>query len=257
MNPPGCESPPLAGAVSDTVTLLILDYPYQQPRLAARQAPPVGSLLIADLADGIPALAQAVTMQRGAPWCPLVTCLPDRRVSSVTLAAFEPVAGAFAPLYTTDYAWLPLPRRAADAVRRRPPPPPTAIAQWVELRLHRPGTASTLGACFGDGGDDLRPPRTLTRRVCALGPLEVRDWRGLARLAHIHTTAGPLERASLEVAAYDAEVDPRTLRRWLRLATDMSWSEATERPGWEWLVEMALRRFSYLAVERELRTRSG
>ena len=179
-------------------------------------------------------------------------------MSAGTLAAFEPVPGVFAPLYATDYSTLGLASRTVEAVRRRPPPPATAIAQWVERRLHRIGTASTLSACFAAGGDDLRPPRTLTRRVCALGPLEVRDWRGLARLAQIHTVAGPLERASLEVAAYDAGVDPRTLRRWLRLATEMSWPEATERPGWEWLVEMTLRRFGYLDTRRELRVeRSG
>jgi hypothetical protein len=235
------------------VSLLILDVPYLQPHLPARCGPPVGSVLVADLTAGIPALARAVTQLREAPWCPLVTCLADRRIAASTLAAFESVPGTFAPLYATDYSTLPLAHRVLEAVRRRPPPPATAIALWVERRLGRPGTASTLGACFGDDGDALRPPRTLTRRVCALGPLEVRDWRGLARLAQILTTAGPLERASLEVAAYDARIDPRTLRRWLRLATDLSWSETTNRPGWEWLVEMTLRRFGYVEAERELR----
>ena len=235
------------------MTLLVLDASCQQTHLPGHFAPAVGSVLVADLSTGIPALARAVTELRDAPWCPLVTCLTDRRIASSTLAAFESVPGTFAPLYATDYATLPLPRRVIEAVRRRPPPPATAIALWVERRLGRPGTASTLGACFGDDGDSLRPPRTLTRRVCALGPLEVRDWRGLARLAQIHTTAGPLERASLEVAAYDAHIDPRTLRRWLRLATDLSWNETTARPGWEWLVEMTLRRYGYVETERELR----
>jgi hypothetical protein len=239
--------------VSDAVTLLVLDVPYCQTELPGREAPPVGSVLIADLSAGIPALARAVTELREAPWCPLVTCLTDRRVASHTLSAFEQVPGTFAPLYATDYCSLPLARRAIEAVRRRPTPSPTSIALWVERRLGRPGTASTLGACFGDDGDELRPPRTLTRRVCALGPLEVRDWRGLARLAQIHATAGLLERASLEVAAYDAQIDPRTLRRWLRLSTDMSWPEMTERPGWEWVFEMALRRYGYIGRARELR----
>jgi hypothetical protein len=239
--------------VSDAVTLLVLDVPYRQTQLPGRDAPPVGSVLVADLSAGIPALARAVTELRDAPWCPLVTCLSDRRVASQALSAFEQVPGTFAPLYASDYTALPLAVRAVEAVRRRPAPPATAIALWVEQRLGRPGTASTLGACFGDDGDDLRPPRTLTRRVCALGPLEVRDWRGLARLAQIHTTAGPLERASLEVAAYDAQIDPRTLRRWLRLATDMSWPEVTDRPGWEWLFEMALRRYGYIGGTVELR----
>jgi hypothetical protein len=205
---------------------------------------------VADLSDGIPALAEAVQEHRDAPWCPLVTCLADRRVPASCLSAFEPIPGVFATLYPGDFPGLSLIERALKAVARRPPPQPTTIALWVERRLSQPGTASTLGACFGDGGDALRPPRTLTRRVQALGPLEVRDWRGLAGLAQILTTPVFPGHVSLELAALTAGVDPRTLRRWLRLATELSWVEAVARAGWEWVVEMALRRFGY--VERNV-----
>jgi hypothetical protein len=207
--------------------------------------PTVGTILMADL-TGIPALAEAVTRLRQAPWCPLVTCLNDQRIPAASLSAFEPVPGAFAPLYAGDFSWLTPAARVRIAVARRPPPLPTTIAQWVERRLGRPGTSSTLAACFGEGGDALRPPRTLTRRVRALGPLEVRDWRGLARLAQILTSTRHPDRASLESAAFAAEVDPRTLRRWLRLATDLSWAHIEAWPGWEWVVEMTLRRYGYV-----------
>jgi hypothetical protein len=76
----------------------------------------------------------------------------------------------------------------------------------------------------------------------------VRDWRGLARLVQILTTPVLPGHGSLEIAALTAGVDPRSLRRWLRLTTEMSWVEAVARTGWEWVVEMALRRFGY--VER-------
>jgi hypothetical protein len=227
------------------VSLYILEPPYLRLFAAGAWRPPVGAVVIADLTEGIPALAEAVLLQRDAPWCPLVTILTDRRVPAASLGAFEPVPGVFAPLYACDYTGLPTAERALLAVARRPPPLPTTIALWVERRLARPGTASTLGACFGDSGDALRPPRTLTRRVRALGPLEVRDWRGLARLAQILTSDGAA-RSSLETSAFSAGVDPRTLRRWLRLATELSWSEAVTRAGWEWVVEMTLRRFGYV-----------
>jgi hypothetical protein len=213
--------------------------------------PPVGAALVADLSPGIPALAEAVQEHRDAPWCPLVTCLADRRVSSACLSAFESVPGVFAPLYPGDYPGLSPVERALKAIARRPSPQPTTIALWVEKRLARPGTASTLGACFGDNCEGLRPPRTLTRRVRALGALEVRDWRGLARLAQILTTPALPGHVSLELTALTAGVDPRSLRRWLRLATDMAWVEVMARAGWEWVIEMALRRFGY--VEREMR----
>jgi hypothetical protein len=51
---------------------------------------------------------------------------------------------------------------------------------------------------------------------------------------------------SLELAALSAGVDQRSLRRWLRLATEMAWVEAVTRAGWEWVIEMALRRFGYV-----------
>ncbi len=228
------------------MSLFILEPPYLRLLPAGAFPPPVGALFVADLSNGIPALAEALQEHRDAPWCPLVTCLADRRVPASCLAAFEPVPGVLAPLYPGDYPGWTLIERALKAIARRPPPQPTTIALWVERRLARPGTASTLGACFGDGGDALRPPRTLTRRVRALGPLEVRDWRGLAGLVQILTAPMLPGHTSLELAALTAGVDPRTLRRWLRLATEMSWVEAVTRAGWEWLVEMTLRRFGYV-----------
>lgn len=231
------------------MSLLVLEPPYTRLLPAGACRPPVGAVLVADLTGGIPALADAVLMQRDAPWCPLVTALYDRRVPAASLAAFEPVPGSFVALYRGDYPELPDPARVLLAVRRRPPPLATTIAQWAERRLGLPGVATTLGACFGEGGDALRPPRTLTRRVRDLGALEVRDWRGLSRLAQILTTSDPGDLRSLEAAAFSAGVDPRTLRRWLRLATDLPWSEVTGRVGWEWIVEMTLRRFGYVVRE--------
>ena len=238
------------------MTLQVLEPPYTLSVPLTHPRPPVGAILLADLSDGISALARAVVSSRDAPWCPLVPVLADRRIPAETLTTFEAVPGTWATLYSSDFPHLPLVARAEAAVRRRPVPQATTIAQWVEARLRRSDTASVLAACFGESGDALRPPRTLTRRVQALGPLEVRDWRGLARLAQLLAASSPCFTSSLETTAYEAEVDPRTLRRWLRLATDRSWPDAAARIGWEWVLESALRRFGYLEF-RELRRVSG
>jgi hypothetical protein len=239
------------------VTLLVLEPPYTRLVPAGSVRPSAGAVLVADLSSGIPTLASAVRQHRTALWCPLVAGLADRSVPAACLAAFESVPGAFAPLYPADDPTLPLPERATRAVARRPAPRATTVALWVEQRLGVPGTASTLSACFGDGCDALRPPRTLTRRVRALGPLEVRDWRGLTRLARIVTTALPPDHTSLEAAAFNAGVDPRSLRRWLRLATELSWPEVLARAGWEWILEMALRRFGYVEMGLSRRVAGG
>ena len=79
-----------------------------------------------------------------------------------------------------------------------------------------------------------------------MGPLEVRDWRGLARLAQALAGRSAHAARGLEVAAGEAEVDPRTLRRWLRIATERAWPETDALMGWEWALESALRRYGYL-----------
>lgn len=228
------------------MTLYVLEPPYLGLVPAGAARPSAGAVLVADLSTGIPTLASAVRVHRTALWCPLVAGLADRSVPAGCLAAFEVVPGAFAPLYPNDFSAFSFPERALRAVARRPTPHTTTIALWIEHRLALPGTASTLSACFGDDCDTLRPPRTLTRRVRALGPLEVRDWRGLARLVRIVTTAVPPDHGSLEAAAFTAGVDPRSLRRWLRLATELSWPEVMARVGWEWILEMVLRRYGYV-----------
>jgi hypothetical protein len=225
--------------------LQVLESPYEAIRPAGPFPPCVGALLLADLSGGIPALAEALEAHGNFPWCPLVM-IADRSIPAETLHTFEPIPGSWALLYASDYLHLPPARRARSAVQRRPIPSATTLALWVERRLALPSVASTLAACCGVGGDALRPPRTLTRRVQALGPLEVRDWRGLARLAQL-LAANPRDRcSSLEATALGAGVDPRTLRRWFRLATDLCWHQCTGWVGWEWVLESALRGFGYL-----------
>ncbi|MEO8635129.1 MAG: hypothetical protein ABI587_07620 [Gemmatimonadales bacterium] len=234
-------------------TLLVLDPRSDLPIPSTLDRPAPGAILIADLGGGIPALADAVQRQREVPWCPLVMRLGDTRFPASTIEPFETVPGSFALLYPGDFGWLPPSERIRRAVARRPVPPLSIIALWLELRMGRPGLASTLGACFGAGAMQSRPPRTLTRRLQAIGPLEVRDWRGVARMAQLAVTPGPWRTASLEITALDAGIDPRTLRRWLRLCTDLSWAAFIGRVGWEWVLESALRQLG--AVEQAPRQR--
>jgi hypothetical protein len=211
-------------------------------RASGPDAPAPGTVLVADLATGIPALAEAVLAQRAAPWCPLVTLMGDHGFPPSVLAAFEPLPGSFAPLYPSDFRTLDLPQRVVAAVHRRSTPEPAIVVRWIEQRLGRPGAGAILACCVAPRPHVGRSGRTLTRRVRELGPLAVRDWRGLTRLVQITAAAGSGPMQSLETTAWDRGVDPRTLQRWLQLATDLPWTEVVRRPGWEWLLESALRR---------------
>ncbi len=227
------------------MTVHIVTPPYCHLGTDGAGRPPAGSIMLADLSEGIPALARAVQAHLETPWCPLALLLPDRRISSAVLAAFEPVPGTWAPIYPADYAHLPLAARAVTAIRRRPVPHPTVLGLWVEKRLRRPAIAGTLATCFGGPAEPPRPTRTVTRRLQALSPYEVRDWRGLGGLARLVASLAP--GLSLETQAYLADIDPRTLRRWLRLATDLPWSVVSRWAGWEWVLESALRRAGCVA----------
>ena len=239
---PEFHYPRIAGDYSVPTTLLVLNPGSDQLTPCSSDQPIPGAILVADLCGGIPALAEAVRRQRDLPWCPLVLRIAESHFPACAISPFEPVPGSFALLYPADFDWLPPGERIRRAVARRPVPQQATIARWIEMRLGRPGLAQTLGICFGSGLTPSGPPRTLTRRLQAIGPLEVRDWRGLARLAQLAVTPGPWRSASLETTALEAGIDPRTLRRWLRLCTDKPWSEFLSNVGWEWILEAALQR---------------
>jgi hypothetical protein len=223
------------------VTLLALA-PGAEALAPPPSAPPgVGMALVAELTTGIHALAEALTAWRTAPWCPLVLVHPDRPLAPPALRTFEEVPGTLVSLGPADYPGSPLARRVGLAVRRRAVPSPDTLALWLALRLGQPAADGVFAACFGLP-DRAPPPRTLTRRVAALGPLSVRDWRGLGHLAAILADRGHQPPWSLETSALAAGVDPRSLRRWLRLATELTWREVTACWGWEWVLEAALRK---------------
>jgi hypothetical protein len=222
-------------------------------------------MLFADLQDGVPALAEAVRRHSEAPWCPLVLLVSDPRITRDMLAIFEPWPGCVATLPSWESRQLPPGPRLLHAVRNRPLPTLGTIALYIEGRLHA-SVGQVVQACVGDiaameersgaalrrqerglvRSGELRARRTLSRRVRALGAFEVREWRGLARLGRCLAAAGRRPLTSLEAAAWETGVDPRTLRRWIAHFTGLDWGEFRTRGGWEWVVEMALRRAGYL-----------
>ncbi|HXG43624.1 MAG TPA: hypothetical protein VNJ71_02585 [Gemmatimonadales bacterium] len=234
---------------------LCLDPPYLAAGPPAGSTRPLGAVLLADLAEGLAAFADAIDRQRSAPWCPLALRVADPRLTPAVLATFEPRPGCFARFTSADNPTSGRIFHVLAAVQRRPLPTPERIAAYTEARLDR-GVGPILLACMTGSGSGRRPSRTLSRRVQALGPYEVRDWRALARLTWAAALAGLRSGGSVETAAWEAGSDPRSLRRWVRLFTGLDWEEVRARVGWEWIVELALRRGGYVrepsgAVERK------
>ncbi len=224
---------------------LYLDPPYLAAYPPPATPPPLGAVLLADLQDGLAAFADAIERQRAAPWCPLVLRTADPRVTPAVLATFEPWPGCFGLLATAGLPAAGPNFRVLAAVRRRPLPIPERVARYAEARLDR-GVAPVLLACMGGPGVARQPSRTLTRRVAELGSFEIRDWRALSRLTWAAALAQLRPEASLETAAWEAGSDPRSLRRWVRRFTGLEWDQLRARVGWEWIVELALRRGGYV-----------
>lgn len=85
---------------------------------------------------------------------------------------------------------------------------------------------------------------TLSRELGKLGSLTAREWRAAARtiLALHKVDSG----AKVEHVAREASVDSRTLRRWSLRLLGLPPSKALQMPGWEWKLEVVLRRFHYV-----------
>lgn len=232
------------------MTIRLLAPPYKA-FLSPGAPPPLGAVLVAegeDLAVLVAGLADAANT---APWCP--GCLVARGSDELTLLAraLEPIPGSFT---TLDPAADTLsPEAVLIRVHERPPPDAETLARYVSRRLELPGVCPDLAACFREPGweegtDIIRgqSPRTLARKVAALGCLKPSGWRNLARLIRLKLAWEGIDGVSLDGLAAGAGYDVRTVRRWLRRAGVGRLRGLLGTPGWEWLLESALRKWGYV-----------
>ena len=206
---------------------------------------PIGAVLVADVRAGIAPLAQALRAQRSAAWCP-VCLVVDGGIAPDELYCFEPWPSSFAlAVSPPDSGWPPA-EVILRTVRARPRPEPADLAAYVAFRTGAPELEALLKARFvAPVARSHRSPRTVARHLTGLGSLLPHEWSRLGEL--VGWLLGSWEcGGSIERKAAHAGIDQRTLRRWLDRLLGVSPSLAAERPGWEWILELALRRFGYI-----------
>jgi len=208
-------------------------------------AAPVGAVLLADVRAGIAPLAQALRAHRTASWCP-VCLLVDGSIAPEEFCFFEPWPDCFAWVVAPPKADWPPPAVVLNAVRSRPRPERSHLAAYVAFRTGVPELETLLKAhLFASEGSAHPSRRTVARHFMELGSLLPHEWSRLSELAgwilESRDCAGSLERK-----AAHAGIDQRTLRRWLDRLLGVSIAQALETPGWEWMFELALRRFGYI-----------
>ncbi len=238
-------SPSVSNSQGPRVGLRLLAAPFLGLSPWPMDPAPVGSIIVADVRPGIPPLAQALRAQRSAPWCP-VCLLIDGTIPADELCFFEPWPGSFAFAGSAGESVWPAAESILRAVRARPRPEGSNLVAYVAHRTGVRKLETLLQAqLFVPGSKPLRSPRTVARHCTELGSLLPHEWSRLSEL--VGWILGSWEwGGSLERKAAHAGIDQRTMRRWLIRLLGVSLAEATETPGWEWILESALRRFGYI-----------
>jgi len=230
--------------------VLVSEPPYVDVRSPSGVPIPLGSVLIASLQAGATSLADVGAVLRSAPWCSvcLVDATPpfDQRV----IRAFEPHPGAFGLIRCGQVGSLPQ-HQMLGAIRERPFPSPDDLARFVARRVNRLDLIQALSTCFEVQQPRERMPRpphrsTLSRQLQGFKPFTARDWAALARLSRVLDLAASSSWSSQERAALEHDIDGRTLRGWLARFLGLSFGDALELVGWEWVVEAGLREGGYV-----------
>lgn len=220
-----------------------------------RHSPPPGTVALApispDPAD-LAALMQRIA--RDAPWVPLAVC--TTRAGRVglerTLSATIHVTGLVPALVVPATGTHPLIAEIKSAVSDRPRPSLHDLAAWLARRLGRPDLLPVLQQAMSptrrprDPAEDRALRRRLARENLP-GPLCLNR---LAMLARVSRLGRPLGEVAAEIGSTN-----RQIRAWLARLAGCDAGRWLDLPGWEWVLEEAVRRRGRVGSGRSARTR--
>ena len=216
------------------ISLYVTAPPFMHVRRLGEGRPPLGSILLADLAER-PATAEEL---RGlfalAPWCPVCVLLHSsaerRRVPRsprmCSVSSLEGGGGASSIL---------------AAVRDRPRPAPMEMAEWLADRARCAALRAPLATLFGRAmTSNSRTGLGSTWSDTPVTPLGVWAgslWQDVARLADLAANREAMARLLGRRNPAGAQA-LRSIEELLGVTED----EFRERAGWEWVLEAAVRR---------------
>jgi hypothetical protein len=216
------------------LALYVTAPPFMHVRRLGDGRPPLGSILLADVADR-PATAEELRdLFTLAPWCPVCVLLRStherRRVPRsprmCSVSTFAGGGGAASIL---------------EAVRDRPRPAPMELAEWLGDRVRAPGIKTPLATLFARAiaGADRAPLGSTWSEtpIQTLGAWSASKWQEVARLADLAANREAMGR--LLVRRNPAATQAVNAMRDLLGVTE---DEYRERAGWEWVLEAAVQR---------------
>jgi hypothetical protein len=216
------------------LSLYVTAPPFMHVRRLGDGRPPLGSILLADVADR-PATAEELReLFTLAPWCPVCVLLHSTaerrriprspRMCSVSSLVGGGGAGSI-----------------LEAVRERPRPAPMEMAEWLADRARAPGLRTPLATLFGralSGAGRTALGSTWSETpISPLGNWPGSTWQEVARLADLAANRESMGRLLVRRNPQGIQA-VRTMQDYLGATEE----EFRERAGWEWVFEAAVRR---------------
>lgn len=208
--------------------------------LGCGRALPFGSALIHFLQEpALESLCAALEASMDAPWCPVILAVATAAMATVAERLVETLRWRAVVLVHHEGESLLFPRIEA-VIAGRCVPNRAAVVRYVAER-----SGPALGALVARATEGRQTWNSaLRRQLCGCGAQSPQHWFNLLRLAKLLHSADSRSAPSLEAAALEVGMAPRTLSGWCAKYLRCSWPEARSRLGWEWMVETMLSQIS-------------
>jgi hypothetical protein len=216
------------------LSLYVTAPPFMHVRRLGDGRPPLGSILLADIAERPATSEELKELFTLAPWCPV--CVLLRSTSERRRIPRSPRMCSVSSLVGGGGAGSIL-----AAVRERPRPAPMELAEWLADRARCQGIRAPLATLFGraiSGNARMGLGTTWSDTpVTPLGNWPGSAWQEVARLADLAANREAMGRLLVRRNPAGAQAIS-AMSEFLGATED----EFRERAGWEWVLEAAVRR---------------